>query len=152
VTTATDIGGEEAIIQTFLAPLAADYPGAFGLRDDCAAMSPQPGMDLVLKTDPIRAGVHFFADDAPADIAWKALAVNVSDLAAKGATPAVYVLALGFPEMPTHAWMAAFATGLRDAQTAFGCHLVGGDTDRAPGPLSIAVTAIGSLPTGTMCS
>ena len=81
------IEGEESLIQGFLAPLAAGYPGAFGLRDDCALLTPEPGTELVLKTDPVAAGVHFFADDAPEDIAWKALAANVSDLAAKGAQP-----------------------------------------------------------------
>ena len=86
--------GEEAIIQTYLEPLAAGFAGALGLKDDCAVLSPAAGMDLVLKTDPIAEGVHFLADDAPADIGWKALAVNVSDLAAKGARPLVYLMAL----------------------------------------------------------
>jgi thiamine-monophosphate kinase len=142
--------GEDALIQEFLAPLAAAAPGAHGLLDDCASLTPPPGMDLVLKTDPIRAGIHFFADDDPVDIAWKALAVNVSDLAAKGATPLVYMLGLSFPEYPQRAWLKAFADGLGEAQAAFGCHLTGGDTDRAPGPISIAVTMIGTVPAGRM--
>ena len=142
--------GEDAVIAEFLAPLAAQAPGARGLRDDCASLTPPAGMDLILKTDPIRAGVHFFADDDPADIAWKALAVNVSDLAAKGAKPLVYLLALSFPEPPSRTWMSAFSNGLREAQAAFGCHLTGGDTDRAPGPLCVAVTAIGTVPHGRM--
>ena len=81
---ATDdkLHGEEAIIR-LLAPLAQGIPGAFGLEDDCALITPTPGKELVLKTDPVAQGVHFLADDAPEDIAWKALAVNVSDLAAK---------------------------------------------------------------------
>lgn len=144
------LDNEEAIIRTFLEPLAAGYPGAFGLVDDCAAITPPPGTDLVVKTDPVRAGVHFLADDDPADIAWKALAVNVSDLIAKGATPLVYLAAVSFPELPTRGWFEAFTRGLREAQTAFGCHLVGGDTDRAPGPLSIAITVIGAVPSGRM--
>src|SRR5438552_2023207 len=78
--------GEEAII-ALLAPLADGFPGAFGLKDDCALLTPEPGTELVLKTDPVAEGVHFLAEDAPQDIAWKALAVNVSDLAAKGAHP-----------------------------------------------------------------
>ncbi len=142
--------GEDAIIQEFLAPLAAGAPGARSLRDDCASLTPPPGMDLVLKTDPIRAGIHFFADDDPADIAWKALAVNVSDVAAKGATPLVYMLALSFPDYPQRSWLQGFSQGLRTAQEAFGCHLTGGDTDRAPGPVSIAVTIIGAVPHGQM--
>ena len=78
--------GEEAIIRV-LAPLAQGFAGAFGLQDDCAVLTPAPGTELVLKTDPVAEGVHFLADDAPEDIAWKALAVNVSDLAAKAARP-----------------------------------------------------------------
>ena len=142
--------GEDALIAEFLAPLASAAQGARGLLDDCASLTPPAGMDLVLKTDPIRAGVHFFADDDPADIAWKALAVNVSDLAAKGAVPLVYLLALSFPERPTRGWMTAFAEGLRAAQNAFGCHLTGGDTDLAPGPLCVAITAIGAVLKGQM--
>lgn len=81
--------GEEAIIQGFLVLLAAGYPGAFGLTDDCAAITPTPGCDLIVKTDPVAEGVHFFADDAPADIAWKALAAGMFRiLAAKAAVPA----------------------------------------------------------------
>ena len=141
---------EQQIIQEFLAPLAASAPGAFGLADDCAIFGPTPGHDLVLKTDPIAAGVHFFADDAPADIAWKALAVNVSDLAAKGARPRGYLMALSFAEPPMRAWMAAFATGLAAAQQVFGMVLLGGDTDRRPGPLTVSITVLGEVPAGRM--
>ena len=130
---ATRLHGEDSIIQSFLAPLAAGYPGAYGLLDDCAAITPTLGHDLIVKTDPVAAGVHFFADDAPEDIAWKALAVNVSDLAAKAAVPRAYLMALSFPEAPTADWMRRFAKGLGDAQAAFGMHLIGGDTDRRPG-------------------
>jgi len=144
------IGGEEAIIQGFLAPLAAGFPGAFGLQDDCALITPAPGTELVLKTDPVAEGVHFLTDDAPEDIAWKALAVNVSDLAAKAARPIGYLMALSFPQAPTGAWLARFAAGLRAAQERFGCHLIGGDTDRRPGPLTVSITVIGSVKRGRM--
>ncbi len=140
----------EAELIALLAPLTAGAPGAMGLRDDCARLLPTPGTELVLKTDPVRAGVHFFEDDPPASIAWKALAVNVSDLAAKGATPVAYLMALSFPEAPKHAWVTEFARGLAEAQAAFGCHLIGGDTDRAPGPMSITMTVIGEVPAGKM--
>jgi thiamine-monophosphate kinase len=143
-------GGEEALIQTYFAPLAKGYPGAFGLRDDCAAIRPEPGTDLIVKTDPIRAGVHFFENDAPDDIAWKALAVNVSDLAAKGARPIGYLLALSFPDAPDAVWLRTFAAGLASAQAAFGCHLVGGDTDKASGPMSVSITVFGDVPAGRM--
>ena len=146
----TSFTGEEDLVQTILAPLAAGYPNAFGLKDDCATISLPPGLDLVVKTDPIAAGVHFFADDDPADIGWKSLAVNVSDLAAKGATPLGYVMALSFPVTPERAWMERFAAGLGEAQSAFGMHLMGGDTDKRPGPVSIAVTAFGTVAAGRM--
>lgn len=144
------ITGEEAIIQSFLAPLAASYPGAYGLKDDCAAFSPSPGHDLVVKTDPVAEGVHFFADDRPEDIGWKALAVNVSDLAAKAAVPRAYLMALSFPEAPTRDWMRGFAEGLADAQAAFGMHLIGGDTDKRPGPITISITVFGEVTAGRM--
>lgn len=140
------ISDETELIQTYLAPLAA--PGAFGLHDDAALLETRPGFDLVVSTDPIIAGVHFFPDDDPRDIAWKALAVNVSDLIAKGAAPAGYTMALAFPEAPLTSWIDAFSVGLRDAQEAFGCPLFGGDTDRTPGPLSIGVSVFGFVPQG----
>ena len=141
--------GEEAIIR-LLAPLARGAPGALGLEDDCALLTPAPGTQLVLKTDPVAEGVHFLPDDAPEDIAWKALAVNVSDLAAKAARPLGYLMALSFPEPPAAAWLTRFAAGLQAAQSAFGCHLLGGDTDRRPGPLTISITIIGEVEAGRM--
>ena len=140
--------GEEAIIR-LLAPLALT-PGAFALQDDCAVLQPKPDTDLVLKTDPIAEGVHFLPDALPADVGWKALAVNLSDLAAKGAVPCAYLLALSFPAAPRRSWVVDFAVGLREAQERFGCHLLGGDTDRRPGPLTISVTAIGTVPRGQL--
>jgi thiamine-monophosphate kinase len=142
--------GEDAIIQEHLAPLAAGYPGALGLKDDCATITPTPGHDIVLKTDPIASSIHFLPDDPPADIGWKALAVNVSDLAGKGALPRAYLMALSFPEAPTRGWMGAFVSGLAEAQGAFGMHLIGGDTDRRPGPVTISITVLGEVPTGRM--
>jgi thiamine-monophosphate kinase len=143
------VRGEEAIVRV-LAPLAEGFAGAFGLQDDCAVVAPAPGTELVLKVDPVAEGVHFLADDAPEDIAWKALAVNVSDLAAKAARPIAYLMALSFPEAPGAAWLARFAAGLAAAQARFGCHLIGGDTDRRPGPLTIAITLIGEVQRGRM--
>jgi thiamine-monophosphate kinase len=141
--------GEDAII-ALLAPLAEGYAGAFGLKDDCALLSPPPGTEIVLKTDPIAEGVHFLPGDSPEDIAWKALAVNTSDIAAKGAAPLGYLMALSFPAAPTAGWMTRFAAGLKAAQTAFGCRLIGGDTDRRPGPLTISITLAGTVPQGRM--
>jgi thiamine-monophosphate kinase len=142
--------GSEAEAIALLAPLAASVPGAFGLKDDCALFAPTEGSELVLKTDPIVEGVHFLGDDAPEDIAWKALAVNVSDLAAKAARPVAYLMALGFPEPPRRTWLQRFADGLATVQGRFGCALIGGDTDRRPGPLTIAITVVGEVPRGGM--
>ncbi len=147
---AEDAQGEDDLIETTFAPLASGFPGALGLKDDCAVLRPAPGEDLVLTTDAVASGVHFFEDDDPADIAWKALAVNVSDLAAKGARPIAYLLSLSFPERPANLWLEGFARGLGEAQAAFGIELAGGDTDRRPGPLSATITAIGGVPKGRM--
>lgn len=142
--------GEDSIIQEFLAPLAVGFPGAFGLKDDCAVIAPPAGHELVVKTDPVVAGLHFLPDAAPEDIGWRALAVNVSDLAGKGAMPVGYLMALALPEAPERAWMERFTSGLGQAQRAFGCHLIGGDTDCRPGPVSISITVFGSVPIGKM--
>jgi thiamine-monophosphate kinase len=144
------LAGEDALIQATFAPLAAGFPGSLGLKDDCAVLTPPAGCDLVLTTDAVAAGVHFFPDDAARDIAWKALAVNVSDLAAKGARPIAYLMSLSLPERPEQAWLDDFARGFGEAQAAFALALAGGDTDRRPGPLTVTVTAIGSVPTGRM--
>jgi thiamine-monophosphate kinase len=142
--------GEEALIQTYFAPLAAGLPGAHGLLDDCASLPPRAGEDLIVTTDAVAAGVHFFPDDTAGDIAWKALAVNVSDLVSKGAAPTAYVMALAFPEQPEPEWLRAFSHGLAEAQAAFGIKLAGGDTDRRSGPLAITITAFGYVPAGRM--
>lgn len=145
------ITGEDALIRSYFAPLAAGFPGAFGLEEDCAALTPEPGHDLVLKTDAIAEGVHFRATDRPEDIAWKAVAVNVSDLAAKAARPVGYLLSLAFPRMPDRSWLEQFSGGLKAAQEHFGLVLMGGDTDRrSNAPLSVTIMAIGSVPSGRM--
>jgi thiamine-monophosphate kinase len=144
------IDSEEAIIGAFFAPLASGFPGAFDLEDDCAAIAPPAGADLVVTTDAVIAGVHFLEGEDAGAVAWKALAVNVSDLVAKGAAPFAYVMALALPGAPERQWLAAFADGLAAAQAAFGCRLIGGDTDRTPGPLSVSITALGTVPSGRM--
>lgn len=144
------IASEAEIIARYLRPLARKFAGAFDLADDAAALTPPPGCDLIVSMDAIASGVHFFADDPPEAIAWKAVAVNVSDLAAKAAEPLAYVMSLAFPEPPRHDWMTAFAAGLQAAQAQFGIELAGGDTDRRPGPLTVTITAIGTTPAGRM--
>jgi thiamine-monophosphate kinase len=142
-------GGEEALIAEYWAPLAAGYAGAYGLKDDCASIAAPPGEEIVVTTDAVIAGVHFFADEDPGAIGWKALAVNISDLIAKGATPLAYVMDVALPAFDRD-FLRRFADGLRQAQEAFGCHLIGGDTDRTPGPLSVTITAFGTCPAGRM--
>ena len=145
------IVSEEDLIQQFLAPLTDRVPGAFGLKDDCATVRPPSGHDLVVTTDAVVSGLHFVPDEQPEVIAWRALAVNISDLAAKGATPLCYLMALSMPEAPSRDWMIRFASGLKDAQEHYGLTLIGGDTDRRPGvSLSISITAMGLVPEGRM--
>ena len=139
---------EFGIIATYFAPLAGE--GAFGLKDDAALLPARPGQDLIITTDTVTEGVDFFAFDPSADIARKALRVNLSDLAAKGAVPAHYLLNLSLPHTITPDWLAGFADGLAQDQREFGNSLLGGDTGATDGPLSIAVTAFGFVPQGRM--
>jgi len=134
--------GEFAVIARYFAPLAR-HPGAFGLKDDLAWLAPRAGRRLVLKTDAVVVGVHTLPDDDPALIARKALRVNLSDLAGKGARPLGYLLAIALPPATDAAWLRRFAAGLRLDQAEFGISLLGGDTTRTPGPAIIAVTAVG---------
>jgi thiamine-monophosphate kinase len=141
--------GEFELIERYFRPLAAD-PGAFSLADDAAVYRQRPGEDLVITTDMLAAGIHFFADDAPTSVARKALRVNLSDLAAKGATPFGYLLSLALPGDWTESWLAGFARGLKADQERYAVTLIGGDTIRAAGGLTVSVTAIGRIPKGRM--
>ena len=141
--------GEDRLIARYFRPLATD-PGALGLLDDAATITPPPGSDVVLKTDAVVGGVHFFPDDPPDMIARKALRVNLSDLAAKGARPAGFLLSLALPQALGEDWLEAFARGLGEDASAYHCPLMGGDTDRTPGPLCISIAAFGIVPSGTM--
>jgi thiamine-monophosphate kinase len=140
---------EFGLIAAFLAPLAGSRPEACGLRDDAAWLRSRPGHDLVLTTDAIVAGVHFLADDPPDLVARKAIGVNLSDLAAKGAAPDGYLLTLALPVIDRE-WLRRFVAGLRADQDAFGITLVGGDTVSTPGPLTASVTAFGWVEAGRM--
>jgi len=113
---------------------------ALGIGDDAAVLRPAAGRELVVTTDVLNQGVHFGTGDAPADVGWKALAVNLSDLAAMGAEPAWCTLSLALPEVD-QAWCDAMLDGFFELADAHGVALVGGDTTR--GPLSLGVTAIG---------
>ena len=138
---------EDDLIARYFRPLATD-PGAFGLIDDAAILK-SSGDDLVVTTDAIVEGVHFLANDPPDTIARKALRVNLSDLAAKGAAPAGFVLTLALREVRDE-WLAPFATALGEDAASFQCPLLGGDTVSTPGPLMISVTAFGRVPAGKM--
>jgi len=139
--------GEFDLIKRFFAPLATDQ-GAAGLVDDAALLAPRPGYDLVLTKDMLAAGVHFFPDDPPEAIAAKALRVNLSDLAAKGAVPRGYLLGLGLPAEWSEDWLAAFCEGLKQDQSTYSVPLLGGDTIRSAGALTISITALGEVPAG----
>jgi thiamine-monophosphate kinase len=142
--------GEFELIARYFAPLAAKFPGAYGLLDDAAVIAPPPGHELVAKTDAIVGGVHFFDDDPPDLIARKALRVNLSDLVAKGAVPRAYMLDIMLPGNVSEQWIAAFARGLAQDQGEYRVHLIGGDTDSTPGPAAIAIVAFGDVAAGQM--
>ncbi|MDR1968011.1 MAG: thiamine-phosphate kinase [Burkholderiaceae bacterium] len=150
--------GEFELIERFFKKNPADAPAdgapeathsvALGIGDDCALLRPAPGMELAVSSDMLVEGRHFFADADPAALGHKALAVNLSDLAAMGATPLAFTLALALP--PERAgdahWLSAFASGLHALARAHGCPLVGGDT--TAGPLNICITVLGQVPAG----
>lgn len=138
--------GEFEIIARHFVPLANGAPLAFGLTDDAALLKPRKGRSLVVTTDAIVEGVHFLAGDPPDQIARKLLRVNLSDLAAKGATPRAYVLTCAFPRRVEEQWIAAFARGLRYDQAYFGIDLIGGDTVAIPGPANFSATLFGEVP------
>lgn len=138
---------EDSLIARYFKPLATD-PGAFGLVDDAAVLS-SSGEDIVVTTDAVVEGVHYLATDPPDTIARKALRVNLSDLAAKGAVPAGFVLTLAL-RTREDAWLRPFADALGEDAKAFLCPLLGGDTVSTPGPQMISITAFGRVPRGRM--
>ncbi|SCB37226.1 thiamine-phosphate kinase [Bradyrhizobium yuanmingense] len=139
--------GEDSLIARYFKPLATDS-GAFGLVDDAAVLS-SSGEDIVVTTDAVVEGVHYLAGDPPDNIARKALRVNLSDLAAKGATPAGFVLTLAL-RSKEDAWLRPFADALGEDAKTFACPLLGGDTVSTPGPQMISITAFGRVPQGRM--
>jgi thiamine-monophosphate kinase len=145
---ADEHSGEDALIARYFKPLATD-PGAFGLDDDAAVLKAPHGEEIVVTTDAIVEGVHFLADDPPDTVARKALRVNLSDLAAKGAQPAGFVLTLAL-RGADDAWLTAFARGLGEDAKSFDCPLLGGDTVSTPGPLTVSISAFGRVPAGKM--
>jgi len=118
---------------------------ALGVGDDCALLAPAPGMQLAVSSDMLVEGRHFLSTVDPARLGHKALAVNLSDLAACGARPLAFTLALSLPAVD-EAWLEGFSRGLFALADAHGCELVGGDTTR--GPLNLCVTVFGEVPAG----
>lgn len=139
----------EAIARLFR-PLTRGAPEALGLLDDAAVIAPRPGHDLVVTKDAIVEGVHFPIGEAPDLVARKLLRVNLSDLAAKGAEPYGYFLAVSWPASWDEAARAAFVRGLDEDGMGFGLVLLGGDTTSTPGPMTASATLLGWVPTGRM--
>jgi thiamine-monophosphate kinase len=142
--------GEFAMIAKLFAPLAASNPGALGLSDDAATVQVPSDQELVVTKDMLVEGVHFLRDDPPELLAKKALRVNLSDLAAKGATPRNYLLGLSLASWIGDEWLTRFAAGLAEDQKRFAVTLSGGDTTASSGPLTISITALGTVPLGRM--
>ena len=141
--------GEDKLIAHYFKPLAR-HPGALGLTDDAAFYTPPEGYDLVLTTDAVVSGVHFLPDDPADAIARKALRVNLSDLAAKGASPAGCLMTIALPPAFSEDWLRDFCAGLQSDCEAFGCPVFGGDTVRTDGPLSVSIFTFGIVPHGAM--
>ena len=139
---------EFGLIDRLLKPLARGHAGALDLSDDAALVRLPAGRELVIAKDAMVAEVHFLGQDPPELIAGKLLRVNLSDLAAMGAAPLGYLLVLARPRAIEDGWLARFAAGLAADQRRFGCHLLGGDTVSTPGPLTLSLTILGTVPEG----
>lgn len=139
------MGEFDLIARYFTRPVGPGDAVALGVGDDCALLRPPPGMQLAISTDMLVEGRHFFADVDPEALGHKALAVNLSDLAACGARPLAFTLALSLPRVH-EPWLAGFSRGMWALADAHGCELVGGDTTQ--GPLNICITVFGEVPPG----
>jgi thiamine-monophosphate kinase len=140
--------GEFELIASYFAPLAAGSPGAVGLTDDAAFLGLPAGQELVVTTDALIEGVHFRRADPAETVGAKALRVNLSDLAAKGAEPVGYLMVICVPAWLDESWIRQFVQGLAKDQQRFQVTLLGGDTTATPGPLVISITALGAIPAG----
>jgi thiamine-monophosphate kinase len=145
----TSRSAEDRLIAAYFRPIAK-HPGALGLADDAAVLAPPPGHDLVLTADAVIGSVHFFPEDAADMVAKKALRVNLSDLAAKGAKPLGFLLTLALPKSAAEGWVDLFARGLGTDAELYECPLLGGDSVRTAGPVAVSITALGTVPHGTM--
>lgn len=143
-----DGSGEFHRIERYFAPLSKAAPGAFNLTDDAARVDMPDGRELVVSVDTLVGGVHFIGDEAPDQLARKAMRVNLSDLAGMGARPLGYFLSLSLPKATDEAWVAAFCEGLSADQDAFDWGLLGGDSTSTPGPITLSLTAMGTVAPG----
>jgi thiamine-monophosphate kinase len=139
------MGEFDLIERYFKRPASASAPVALGIGDDCALLAPAPGMQLAISSDMLVEGRHFLSTVSPEALGHKALAVNLSDLAACGAKPVAFTLALSMPRVD-EAWLEGFSRGLFALADAHGCPLIGGDT--TAGPLNICITVFGHVPVG----
>lgn len=140
---------EFEMIERYFLPLTCRHAGTAGLRDDAAVLGIPDGHELVVTSDTLNEKVHFLAGEKPDNIARKALRVNLSDLAAMGATPLCYQLNIAFPQKPEEAWLAAFSKALQEDNEAYGVFCSGGDTTSIKGDcLSVSITAMGIVPKG----
>ncbi|MDC8770314.1 thiamine-phosphate kinase [Roseateles albus] len=137
--------GEFDLIKRFFVREQGQTGVVLGIGDDCAVLAPTPGMQWLVSTDMLVEGRHFLSTVAPERLGHKALAVNLSDLAACGATPRAFTLALALPRADA-SWLTGFSKGLFALADAHGIHLVGGDTTQ--GPLNISITVMGEAPAG----
>ena len=142
----SDLPTEFARIAQHFRPLAG--PGSLDLTDDAAVLAPPPGRELVLTADAMVGGVHFLPNDPPGLMAQKLLRTNLSDLAAMGAAPLGYLLTVSVPRDTPDAWFFDFAAGLAKDQSEFGISLLGGDMTSTPGPVTLSLTALGTVAPG----
>lgn len=136
----------DLIARYFTRPPQHGTAAVLGVGDDCALLAPSPGTQLAISTDMLVEDRHFFRGTDPIKLGYKSLAVNLSDLAAMGAKPLAFTLALSLPQAQPE-WLQAFSDGLLRLADEYGCQLIGGDTTR--GPLNICITVFGELPNGT---
>jgi thiamine-monophosphate kinase len=140
--------GEFDLVRTRLVPLTRNHKAALGLNDDAAVLDPPAGCELVLACDTLVAGVHFLQTDPPEVAAMRAMRSNLSDLAAMGADPLGYLSAIAWPRDIAETWQDRFLAAWARDQERFGCVLLGGDTTSTPGPLTVTMTLIGTVPDG----
>lgn len=139
---------EFEMVQEYFLPLTMGRDEAGALLDDAAVFTLPEGMDLVVSSDTLNSGTHFLENEKPANIAHKALRVNLSDMAAMGATPLAYQMNLAFAEQPDEAWVKAFSHALLEDNKAFNVFCSGGDTTVSEGSALISITIFGCVPKG----